>query len=485
MSVQLSKTRVMSGLQCIKRLYLEVYHPELVEADQPEDIRVIHGQEVGYLAQILYPEGVLIENPTDSKRAIVDTRKNMGKASSGLFEAAFEYDEVLVRTDIFVEDEGYQVTEVKAATTVKDYYLQDCAIQAWVLASAGYEPRSIRLAYVNREFVYRGDGDYTGFFIWKDVTSDIRPLMKTMADQVQELKAALEGDVPNIAVGEHCNKPFPCPFIAVCTPQTTEYPVSLLPRGKRIACELMDDGIEDIRDVPEGYLENVTWERIRRVTKSGQYELDDVLVDTINILEWPRYYLDFETIQFAVPIWKDTRPYSQLPFQWSCHIENRPGDLEHAEFLDVSGDSPLRGFAESLIETLGSEGPIMVYSAFEKSRLEELAVRFADLAPNLNGLIERLFDLLPLTRQHYYHPDMRGSYSIKAVLPTVAPQLDYKVLEQVHDGGEAQVAYMEMIDSETTSRRKMQLEQALLEYCKLDTLAMVKLAWFYSKDGEL
>ena len=243
---------------------------------------------------------------------------------------------------------------------------------------------------------------------------------------------------------------------------------------------LLAEGIEDIRQIPEGYLDKAQLERIRRVTISGEYELDSELTETLNGLAWPRYYLDFETITFAVPIWKGTRPYEQLPFQWSCHIEPQPGVLEHAEYLDTTGVSPMRSFTESLITQLGDTGPIIVYSSFEATRLRELAKRFPDLADALQGIIGRLVDLLPLTRDHYYHPAMKGSFSIKAVLPTVAPELDYKQLNDVHDGTEAQVAYLDMVDTDTPQEQKAQLEQALLEYCKLDTLAMVKLVHFFT-----
>lgn len=193
----------------------------------------------------------------------------------------------------------------------------------------------------------------------------------------------------------------------------------------------------------------------------------------MNDLDWPRYYLDFETITFAVPIWTATRPYEQLPFQWSCHVERQPGVLEHAEYLDTTGVSPMRSFAESLVRQLGDTGPLFVYSAFGSTRLRELASRYPDLAGAIHDVIDRLVDLLPLTRKHYYHPAMKGSFSIKAVLPTVAPDLNYETLNEVHDGTEAQVAYLEMVDTDASPERQVQLGKALLAYCKLDTLAMV------------
>ena len=197
-------------------------------------------------------------------------------------------------------------------------------------------------------------------------------------------------------------------------------------------------------------------------------------------LPYPRYYLDFETVSPIVPRWAGTSPSSpHVPFQWSCHIEYAPGQLRHEMFLDVSGDDPRRGCADSLINALANEGPVLVYHAmFEKGRIAELAQRFPELAPVLLSINERVVDLLPMARQHYYHPAMKGSWSIKAVLPTIAPDLGYDQME-VGNGGDAQNAYSEIVHPGITEERKQQLIEGLREYCALDTLAMVRLAWFF------
>ena len=197
-------------------------------------------------------------------------------------------------------------------------------------------------------------------------------------------------------------------------------------------------------------------------------------------MPYPRYYLDFETIQSAVPRWPYTHPYEQLPFQWSCHIEPAEGELEHAQFLDSSGESPMRACAQSLLDALGTAGPVFTYSPFEKTVIHRLAARFPDLAPRMHSLAERLYDLLPLIRAHYYHPAMKGSYSIKAVLPTIATELSHEALGEVHDGVGAQIAYEELIEPSTCMTRKASLVDALRRYCALDTLAMVRIVRFFA-----
>jgi hypothetical protein len=194
---------------------------------------------------------------------------------------------------------------------------------------------------------------------------------------------------------------------------------------------------------------------------------------------YPRYYLDFETIQFAVPIWIGTRLYQQLPFQCSCQIEDARSEINHEDFLNISGEYPLKPFINKLIKLLGDNGPIFVYSAFEKSRLSELACFFPERSDAIEKIKDRLVDLLPLVRNHYYHPDMKGSFSIKALLHTVAPEMDYSNLEEVQDETSSQPAFLEAINVETSSDRKKDLRRKMLKYCNMDTIAMVKLVQIF------
>jgi hypothetical protein len=255
--------------------------------------------------------------------------------------------------------------------------------------------------------------------------------------------------------------------------------VEILPYGKAIASELRGDGYKDLREVPADRLSNPKHLKVHTATLSGNAILEQEAISQIQALPYPRYYLDFETIGFAVPIWAGTRPYMQLPFQWSCHIEQTDGSMAHKEFLDLSGNDPREMFAKTLIEAVSKDGPVIVYNAgFEGARIKELATAFPHLASGLLAIPERFFDLLPLARNYYYHPDMKGSWSIKDVLPTIAPELDYANLE-VSDGAMAQEAYKEAIHSQTTPERKEVVRRAMLKYCEQDTIAMVKIvsAW--------
>jgi len=275
-----------------------------------------------------------------------------------------------------------------------------------------------------------------------------------------------------------------------CQPPEPEggYPVSTLYRKGRIVSELINEGIKDLRDIPSGRLKNTTHERQRRVAVAGKAEIDSEAGKILSNHGYPRYYLDYETVKFAVPVWVGTRPYQMLPFQWSCHVETVNGVVDHYEFLGTGPEAPMRTFAERLIQVLGGagNGPVFVFrQSFEDGRTRELAEMFPDLAEQLIAICERMVDLLPIAQKHYYHPDMHGSWSIKAILPTIAPELDYANLEHIQDGGMAEQAYREILSPETSAQRRNELISGLREYCKQDTLAMVRLVHFFIESARL
>ena len=475
----LSKSKILLHRQCPKRLWLKTFKPELAKEDPSAEARFRDGNKVGEVSRMLYPGGDFIDT-LNREEALERTTAELEAGGKPIFEAAFLYDGVLVRADLLVpEESGYRLVEVKSSTTVKDYHLEDIAIQIWVMKQAGLEPKCCRIAHVNNEFVYPGGGSYQGLLKEEPVDVEIRELIGDVPKWISEAQLTLQqSDEPIIALGDQCNEPFVCDFIEYCSPPVTdvEFPVEILPHGKKMAEQLRAEGYRDLRDVPVEKLSNPKHIRVHRVSSTGCAELDVEATEAIRNLSYPRYYLDFETIAFAVPVWAGTSPYKQIPFQWSCHIEQADGSLTHHEFLDITGNDPRRDFAETLIKVLSNDGPIIVYNApFEGSRIKELAEAFPDLAKQLLGAVDRLFDLLPLARNHYYHPDMKGSWSIKAVLPTIAPELDYSNLVVAH-GAMAQDAYLDLIGNELSDAGKVALRRALLAYCEQDTLAMVKLA---------
>jgi len=482
MPTMLSKTRVLAARQCPKRLWLDVNRRDLRVATPDIQRRFNQGHRLNDVVHDLVAGGKLIEADVSLGDALAMTKRHLARwPERPLFEATFSKRRVLVRADIMqLTDDGWRLTEVKSSTRVKPYHLDDCAVQAWVIGEAGYPVAQTLLAHVDTKFTYHGNGDYQGLIKQVDITEQIQPLMEQVPQWVATGLDVLSGAEPDVAMGSQCTKPFACPFIPYCSPEPTEYPVSLLPSAGKVVNALLAEGIEDVRDIPKGRLTRPRLERVRVATITGKPYVSDALADYLSGLDYPRYYLDFESIQFVAPIWADTHPYEQLPFQWSCQVETDADTLHEAAFLDVSGNAPMRGCAEQLIGKLGEAGPVLTYSPFERQVIRALGRRFRDLKPALDALADRIIDLLPVMRQHYYHPAMRGSFSIKAVLPTVAPELTYGELD-VKDGIAAQAAFEEAIDPTTGNQRRAEIERAMHEYCRLDTLAMVELVRFLSR----
>ncbi|MGH8470339.1 MAG: DUF2779 domain-containing protein [Gammaproteobacteria bacterium] len=389
-----------------------------------------------------------------------------------------------MRVDLLLPDgEAYRLVEVKSSTAVKDYHLSDAAVQSWVTENAGVPISRTQIAHIDTSFVYSGYGDYRGLLAYADISPEVSALSPEIPAWTAAARATLSGEEPRIAPGAQCHEPFACPFFAHCAPREkgpTGYPPEDLPRARALATELRLEGYTDLRQIPAERLTRPLHRRIRQAALTGSAELNPAGGKLLSAQPYPRRYLDFETVNFAVPIWADTRPYAtQIPFQWSCHVEAAPGAVMHRAYLADGPDDPRRRLAETMLDAVGETGPIFVYNAaFERRIMRELAECFPDLAPRLRPAIGRILDLLPIARAHYYHPEMHGSWSLKAVLPTIAAELAYEDLE-VADGGMAQAAFREMIHPDTSAERGSALRRALLTYCERDTVALVCLAHYF------
>jgi hypothetical protein len=436
--------------------------------------------------------------------ALERTRDLMATSSpKPIFEATLEHEGVLIREDLlFPTPSGsWRIVEVKASTSLKDEHVQDCAIQAWVHegqeTNSRYPLERIALAHVNNQWVRPEDDSLDCLFVEVDLTDEVRRLQRSVPGWVEAAKEAVAGPEPRVGVGHHCHHPYACPFIDHCWPtaQDTRYPVQGLGGSKKLQGEWIARGYTDIRDVPGAEIDSEQQLRIHRVTIQGEPELLDGAREFVEALPFPRFYLDFEAIGSAIPIWPGTRPYQALPFQYSCHVERVGGGpgkpLEHREFLDLSGAAPMRKLAEQLITDLEGDsadgpntnaGPVLMYTNYEERMIRALADLYPDLADPLNAILDRLVDLHPVVKRNYYHPDMLGSWSIKAVLPTIAidaeDRLDYADLEGIKEGMGAAEAYLEAIDPATSPERRAQIDQQLRVYCRQDTEAMVRLVHF-------
>jgi hypothetical protein len=484
----LSKSRLISAWQCPKKLHLEKHFPELGEVSAQTESLFEAGHQVGAVAQALYGSADSVEVTFDFQTMLAETKALIDRgADAPIFEASFRHEGVLVRVDVMLpEADGWRVIEVKSSTSVKDYHVLDCAIQDWVLRNSGINVLSISLAHINKQFVYQGDGNFEGLLLEKDLSDEVRMREPQVVELLAKARTAVSGPMPEVHVGAQCNKPYECQFIRHCWPNDTRYPIAALGGSRAKLGKLVALGCRDIVDVDEFHLTSATQQRIYRVTCKGAPEILDDARRILAALPYPRYYLDFETVAPAVPLWKGTRPFQAIPVQWSVHIEEQ-GALRHEEYLDLSGEPPMRALAERLIAVLGDSGPVLMYTNYELQVINNLIELFDDLAGPLGAIAARLFDVHPVVKDNYYHPDMLGSWSIKAVLPCIAPHLNYAALDGIKEGTAASDGFLEAIgvnvaatSAPPTAARKAELREQLLRYCKFDTAAMVEIVRYFS-----
>ena len=500
----LTKSDLTSFRQCPRRLWLEKNAPEAADpGDATTWRRARDGAVVGEKARELLGANVIWPRTQSSPEVAVRNALDLLASNAALpgVEIPMLRDDLSARADALIPDaDAYVLQETKASTfplksdkvtpaKPDDHLLDDIAIQLWVLAGMGLPIKQAELNLLNNQWRYPGGGDYSGLFRPLVMDDSIQERVNQVPQWLAAAKQVLTEPMPQITTGGQCGKPYSCHFHGHCAamdPTGPEHPINLLPgsAGKNLARKLQEaKGYVSLLEPAAEELtgkEALLYRRIQRSHRSGEAILEPESGAALSALPFPRYYLDFEGIDLPVPRWPGVRPYEQIPFQWSCHIEKSAGEFDHREFLDLTGDDPSLPCIESLLLAIPPEGrgPIFVYNkTYEEKRLQELGERHPMYAAPTRALISRLVDLLPIVRDNYYHPAMRGSFSIKKVLPTIAPDLDYSQLEGVSDGTAAQVAYLYVcFDPSTTSERKEEYRKDLLRYCERDTWAMVLLA---------
>ena len=481
-SSHLTKSRYFAGLQCLRRLWLLVNEPPDYEEPPPGSPTDI-GQVIGQKAHLLFPGGILVEEePWEHAEAVIHTAALMADLSvPAIFEAAFEHVGVRVRVDVLerLAHNSWGLREVKGSSRVKDHYLDDLAIQTFVVRGAGVPLTSIQLMHVNTGYVRgKGDIEWPEFFAREDLDEMVAAMLLELPGRLPGLRDCLGlPEAPVMEPGSQCSSPFDCEFWDQCTANKPADWIVRLPRLRQSqADELKTMGIESISAIPPDFPLSCKQAIIRDATASGKPFVSPDLGDLLKEFGPPAAYLDFEAMNSAIPLYEGTRPYQAIPFQWSLHVLDEIGQLSHRDFLALGDVDPRRSFAESLIEALGwGDVPIIVYSAYEKSRLNDLADLFPDLRPALEAIISRLADLLPVVRAAVYHPDFDFSNSIKNVGPALCPGFGYDDLDGVSDGLAASAAFVRLAsDSFANGDEAAQLRRSLLAYCERDTLAMVE-----------
>jgi hypothetical protein len=478
----LSKSKIMRGKQCHKSLWLYKHQPELREISAGQEAIFQAGTDVGVLAQDLFLGGVDATAGHDypNRQCAKKTLELIADGVEVIYEATFIFDDVLVAIDILAKVNGaWNIYEVKSTTKVKDPHIPDAAVQKYVAEGCGIPIAKVFLVHLNRDYVRQGELDIQSLFTKSEITEEVALVEGDIPDTIAELKAVQsQATMPEVNIGPHCSDPYGCDFMNHCWKHVPDYSVFNITRISSKAWDLYEDGVLEIGDVPDDFPLSNNQRHQVDIEKTGEDLIKPELIqDFLGGLSYPLYYLDFETFMPAVPLLDHTRPYDQIVFQYSLHIQHEPnGTCEHKEFLaEANGNDPRPKFIAQLLEDCGSKGSIIVYNqGFEVARMNELGYAFPEHQRSLTKLTARIADLMkPFQQFAFYKKEMHGSYSIKSVLPAIAPELSYKDLV-IADGGTASTAFYSLFQGNYKGDVDT-LRNDLLKYCERDTWAMVVL----------
>jgi len=481
MNTYLSKSLYIKGLQCHKALWLQKYKPELKD-EVPESLQAVFdsGTNVGILAQELFPGGLLVpyEGLTHQEQ-IEATRKAINDGMETIYEAAFSHNDIFIKADIIHKGTaGWELYEVKSSTGLKDVYIEDIAVQYFVIAGSGLSLSKAFLVHINNQYVRHGAIDVQQLFTILDVTKEVISLQEHVRDAVAGMKDMLKKEIPAIDIGPHCKNPYECDFKGYCWEHIPSPSVfDFKGMGKPNGFSLYQQEIVRMEDVP---VDDLGWRQKLQLEGYMHHKnhCDVAAVkDFLDSLWYPLCFMDFETyFQEPVPLYDGTRPFQQVPFQFSLHIlPERNGELQHVEYLADGAVNPQAEFLERLLASVPQNACILVWNqTFEISRLKELAAAFPEKAAAIEVLIANIRDLMiPFRNKSIYHWQFEGSYSIKYVLPAFAPELSYDNLE-ISEGETAASEWLRMTRTNDEAEKSL-IRQNLLEYCKMDTYAEVRI----------
>jgi hypothetical protein len=438
----LSKYTFTYGCQCPKRLYLHKFKPELCNEEEEQQQAIFQsGINVGILAQQLFEGGVDASppDPFSYQQSVADTQDYL-KTHDVIYEAAFQFDGVMCAVDILVrEGKKWHAYEVKSTNSVKPQHQLDAALQYYVLKNSGLPLSDFSVITFNSDYVRVGPIDVQELFMATSVQDYCEEETAFIQTKIDELKNMLAKKIePIIEPGEFCFKPYECNFTQHC--------------WKGVEPELEE---LDATDIPS-------------INKKA-------LKEFVKQVKYPLYYFDFETVMYGVPEFDYSSPYQQIPFQFSLHVQqSADSEVEHHAFLGDGVNDPREQLIKSMLELLGNSGSIFGWwISFEKGRIKELARNFPKYEKELLAINERMVDLIkPFKAQVFYHPGFNGSSSLKKVLPIIVPELSYSALA-IQEGGTASFVYGQLKNMEIQTAEEH--KNNLLEYCKLDTFAMVKI----------
>jgi Domain of unknown function(DUF2779) len=477
----LSKSRFVTGCQCHKLLWWKVHEPDAVEL-QPD--RVLQdlfdqGTQVGEAARTRWPDGVLIDLPHTARAERVSaTQQALADDPPAIFEATFIARDVFVAIDVLEKrGAGHHLVEVKSSSSAKLEHVADVAVQAYVAAASGVDVTSAEVMHLNKEFRNPDQGD---LFARTDVTQAVADFLPTVPDELARQEAMLAGPLPEVPIGLHCFEPRVCPFFDRCWPDAPDHIRHLNNVGPKRAAAYVERGIHRISDLPRPELERLNFTQKRQLTSMRENRL---VVEPTLARELEPFtavgrlgFLDFETIARAIPVWPGMAPWQQAAAQFSYHERQPDGTTTHADFLAEGPEDARPKLVAAMLRATARADRVVTYTSFEKTRIRDLQEAVPDLADGLAALEAKLLDLFPVMKNCVYHPDFRGSFSLKYILTPLVPELTYDDLVIV-DGRVAsvEIARLLFVAGKIPRHEHERVRRDLLNYCERDTWAMVRL----------
>ena len=478
-NLYLSKSLYMTGLHCHKALWLHKYKPELKDEVSPEqEAMFAAGAEVGFYAQQLFPGGILVPyGDLSHSQQLAMTKDAITNGASTIYEGAFSDNGVFIKADILhLGRDGWELYEVKSSANLKEQYPDDIAIQYYVISGTGLHLSKASLVHVNTDYVRQGPIDVRQLFAIVDLTDRIPEMQADVAEKLAAMRAMLQGNLPDMDIGPNCDDPNVCAFHGHCWAHIPENSVfDFRGPGRADAFELYRKGIVRMEDVLAGAL---GW-RQRLQLDGLRYQKNHIDKNAVKAfldsLWFPLCFLDFETTYMVpIPLFDGMKPYEQLPFQFSLHVIEKEGaEPVHYAYLARDLQNPCEEFLSDLLAAIPPSACILTWNkTFEVKRLEELAAKFPENRAEINAVVEHIRDLMvPFRDKSIYHWKLNGSYSIKNVLPALIDGYSYENLP-INSGDMASAAWVRMIQ-EPDLNEQQRLYSELLDYCHLDTWAMV------------
>jgi len=492
----LTKTLILSGIQCEKKLWFD-----LNDKIKLKDKAIFRsGNRFNDVVRKHYGEGLDLSDEKDHQIVIEKTREaTQSDNINVIYEAGFLFKKTFIRADVLIKkDNQWTMLEAKASTSVKDINISDLAIQSYVVKNSGLDVICNKIIHINKEFIYKGDDNYKDLIVEVDITKEVLAEENEVQNLIDKFLPLKKSSCPKKEIGPHCKDPYPCHYFDKCSPPESDIKnvsYKILPYyGKKIETYCKSNKIEKLKDIPKDLLQSSRKDYAKNYhqiiqeahIKNAAWMNKDIS-EQFKKWKMPYYFMDFETIQQGVPIIENTKPFEQVPFQWSVHKLSEKGkELEEFSFIDFADQDIEFNFLKKLIDTLGDQGTIFVHNhPFEKGVLNKLKEKpkMKSYSDQVDSIIDRIEDTLELIRKNFYSPEMFGKYSLKKIVKAIPTEIFYESEDEdaVSDGGDAQLAWFKCTDPETKPNEKENFKRELIKYCSKDTYAMYDMINYFLK----